>query len=130
MFEKASRLKVRFEVAGGSLSAEDVWDLPLSSAANRPNLDALARGIYQQIKSSEEVSFVNTKPSPANELLRLKLDIVKRVIEVKQAENALAVEARVKAEKRKKILELIEARQDDKLKAKTLEELTAELEGL
>ena len=45
MFEKASRLKLRFSTSIGMLSAEDLWDLPLSSRNGTANLDDVARNL-------------------------------------------------------------------------------------
>lgn len=44
IFEQASREKVRFQTQVGQVSVEDLWELPLSSKANKPNLDDIAKG--------------------------------------------------------------------------------------
>ena len=130
MFEKAFRLKLRFDSPQGILSVEDLWDLPLTSArANRANLNDVAKEISRQLKASGEEDFVTPQSGP-DEILQLKLDIVKHVIHTIQAENA---EARAKAEriaKKERLLELISKKQDQMLEGKSLEELQAEVAAL
>lgn len=79
MFEKASRLKLTFSTAKGTLSADYLWDLPLTQ------LDSIAKDINKRIKAAEEESFIAPK-SAANTLDVLRLDIVKHIINVRQSE--------------------------------------------
>jgi hypothetical protein len=133
MFEKAARLKLRFDSpAGGQLSVEDLWDLPLTSSAvtrKVPNLDDLAIQLDKQLKETTTTSFVK-KSSKTNEVTKLKFDVVLKVIEVKQAEAELAETKRSNAEKKQKLLEIVARKQDAALEGKSLEELQKELEAL
>lgn len=123
MFEKCARLKLRFVSPQGSLTAEDLWDLPLTSTrANQANLNNIAKAISRQLKSENEEDFVNPK-SGADEALQLALDIVKHVIQVRQAENETARASAERKEKKAKILEVIARKQDQDLEGKPLEEL-------
>lgn len=130
MFEKAIRLKLRFSSPQGNLTAEDLWDLPLTSAnANRANLNNIAKAVSRELKAAGEEDFVNPKSS-ADEELQLKLDIVKHVIEVRQAENEAARTLSDRKEKKAKLLELIAKKQDQELEGKSVEDLTAMVEAL
>jgi hypothetical protein len=130
MFEKAIRLKLRFDSPQGSLSAEDLWDLPLTSTrANQANLNNIAKFISRKLKAEGEEDFVNPK-SGADEVLQLQLDIVKHVIQTKQAENEAARAAADRKEKKERLLELIARKQDQQLEVKSLEELQAMVAGL
>lgn len=127
MFEKATRQKLRFDSPKGQMSVEDVWDLPLKHAT-RFDLDTLAKAINREIREQEEESFVEA-PSKANETLKLKLDIVKHIIDVRKAE----VEAREKAQERKReeevILGIIERRERQELENLPTEDLRKRLEN-
>lgn len=79
MFEKASRLKLTFSTAKGTLSADYLWDLPLTQ------LDNIAKDINKRIKAAEEESFIAPK-STANSLDVLRLDILKHIINIRQSE--------------------------------------------
>lgn len=89
IFEQASRLKLTFNTNKGQLSVEHLWDLSLDS------LDTLAKAVNRELKASEEESFVKTR-TKANTELVLRLEILKRVIEVKLQE---AEEKKGRAEK-------------------------------
>jgi hypothetical protein len=69
LFEKASKMKLRFSTTKGVLSTEDLWDLSLES------LDRIAKNLYKQIKESEEISFISEKSSE-DTLASIKLEIV------------------------------------------------------
>lgn len=123
MFEQATRLKLRFDSPQGMLSVEDLWDMPLTSIrSNQANLNNIAKGISRQLKTESEEDFVNPK-SKANETLQLALDIVKHVIQVRQAEAEAARLRIERKEKKEKLLELIAKKQDQALEGKPLEEL-------
>lgn len=123
MFEKASRMKLRYETSQGRITVEDLWDLPLTSTiANKPHLDGIARGLHTQLKNTEDVSFV-TKNKNVDESLQLKFDIVKHIIDIKLKENEKKDELRANKEKKQKIQALIERKKEDQLAETSLEDL-------
>jgi hypothetical protein len=121
MFEKASRLKLRIPTNLGSLNAEDLWDLPLTSR-NSLDLDTVAKALHRSIKASEEESFI-TKTSKASETLQLRFDIVKYIIDVKMAEAEVEKTKSENKAKRQRILEIVAAKQNKELEDKPLAEL-------
>ena len=131
MFEKAARLKLRFSTPVGDLSAEDLWDLPLTTRAgsNKANLDDLARALHQQIEPAPTVSFV--KPTePVSVIPQLKFDLVLHIIKVKLAEQEAAQKAQTTRERKQQIMALIEQKKNDALGASSIEELQAMLDAL
>ena len=127
MFQQASRLKLRFETTKGQLAVEDLWDLPLTSQT-KANLDDLARTLHQATKN-ESVSFVN-KATPANELDKLRFDIVLHIINTRLAENEAAATARTNREKKQQIMALIDQKQNEALGALSVEDLRKMVESL
>lgn len=122
MFEKASRLKLRFNYKG-VLSVEDLWDLPFTG------LDAIFKKLNAELKTQKEESLLDTK-SKLDKILELKVAIVKHIFTVKRAEkDAEELKAEKKA-KKEKILEIIEEKQEDSLKGKSIEDLTKMLDDL
>jgi len=123
LFIEASRKQLRFSTTSGQLNVEDLWDLSLTS------LDTIAKGLNKQVKEAAEESFIKTR-SAANKVLELKLEIVKYVIKVKMAEAEEKANAVEKKAKKEKLLSLIAEKQDEGLKAKSIEELQKELEAI
>lgn len=121
MFEKASKLKLRFGTMSGNCTTEDLWDLPLQSA-NKASLDSIAISLSKELKASGEESFVNKAPA-VNVLLQLKLDIVKHIIAIKLAEKEQATKAAEKRLHNEKVLGLIAQKEDETLAGKSVEEL-------
>ena len=116
LFEKASKMKLRFSTTKGVLSTEDLWDLSLES------LDKIAKNLYKQIKESEEISFISEKSSE-DTLASMKLEIVKFVITFKMDE---AKEMKLRAEKlalKKRIADEIAKKKDNKISEMSIEEL-------
>lgn len=122
MFEKASRLKLRFETSKGLVTVEDLWDLPLSSSTGKANLDDVARSLHNQLKNEEDISFVNPE-TKENMPMKLGFEIVKHIISVKLAEKVAREQAEANREKKQKIMAIIEQKQDTALSAMSLEEL-------
>ena len=83
IYQKAAATKLRFKTNNGAISAEDLFDLPLSSK-NEMNLDTVAKTVYAALKAEEEGSFVNKTSNPRKEQLELAMEIVKDVIRIKQ----------------------------------------------
>lgn len=122
-FEKATRLRLRFETSRGNLNVEDLWRLPLAE------LDKLAIALNKQLKESSEESFIKAK-SKDNKLLELRFDIVKHIIETLLSEDEEKKKAVDKRAKREQLLELIAKKKNQELEGKSLEELEAELTKL
>lgn len=122
MFEKAARIKLRFESNKGLLTAEDLFDLPLTSNSGRANLDDIAKALHKKLKSGEDVSFV-LKDKKSDETVQLAFDIVIHVIIVKMAE---ADEARKQAENRdrkQQLMAIIAQKESEQLADMDLDEL-------
>jgi hypothetical protein len=123
LFERASRAKLRFETTTGTLTVEDLWQLPLSSERHL-SLDDVAKATHRELQEAKETSFVEA-PTAGNTELQLRFDVVKHVIDVKLAERD---EAKTRAEnkaKKQRLLELIAEKKDEGLKAASVEELEA-----
>jgi len=124
MFEKATRIKLRFETGSkGVITAEDLWDIPLTTTqGNQLSLDNLARYLARQLKDSEIGSFV-VKTTKTDEILKLKFDIVKYIIDVKMAEAEEATKAREKAQQKRRLLEILGRKKDAELEGKSSEDI-------
>lgn len=126
MFEQATRLKLRFDSPRGLLSVEDLWDLPLTSATGKPNLDDIAKALHRKLReSTETASFVTPAVADRNTEPQLAFDIVKHVIQVRIAERDAAQAATAKREFKQRLMEIIATKQDETLRGKPLEELQA-----
>lgn len=126
IFEQASQQKLRFETPKGQLSTEDLWNLPLQSSTGKVNLDDIARSISAKIKDSAVESFVS-KVTDVNKVERLRLDIVKRVIEVKLAKAEKIKNEKADAEHKQRLLDALSAKKEEHLSNMSEEELKAEL---
>lgn len=121
MFEKASRLKLRFKSVNGLVSVEDLWDVPLT------HLDSIAKALRKELRENEESFISETKKNTTNELA---FEIVKQVIEVRLAEKEEKKAAAEKAAKKQRLLEILENKQNASLENLTEEQLRAEIEKL
>lgn len=128
MFQQAARLKLRFPTTRGSISTEDLWDLPLTSI-KAPNLDNIAIALNKELIESNNESFVVNTIKTSVET-QLRFDIVKHVIGVRIQENLEKSLTREKADKKKEILALIAEKQKDALGDQSIAALTAMLKDL
>ncbi len=120
MFDKATRLKLRFESNKGLLSVEQVWDLSLTA------LNEMAKGLSRQVKAAEtdEEDFIGTKSNVDSEL-QLRFDVVKHIIGVKLKERDDSRDAAERKANNQIILELIQRKKQQELESKSVEELEA-----
>lgn len=123
IFEQAARKRLRFSFKGQVFTAEDLFELPLTSNVGRPNLDQMAIEFKKAAKQDEPVSFVNPNAKAENTIATLQFEVVKRVLDIKMEEAQAAKKRREAVEKKQRILELMEEKQDESLKSKSLEEL-------
>lgn len=129
IFEQATIQKLRFSTNKGDVTTEQLWDMPLQSKSQF-DLDSLAKSVNGELKSVTEESFVNTKPSPAKSLLELKMEVIKHVIAVKIKTNEDNANAKAKAEKREKLINILGEKQDEALKSLSPEELAKQIAEL
>ncbi len=129
IFEKATRIGLRFPSPKGSLSVEDLWQLPLQSKSG-PDLDTIARTANSSLRAVSEESFVSTRTDPKKSTYELQLEIAKHIIAVKQTENAEAAAKVEKAQKKAKLLEVLARKQDAALEQLSPEELVKQIEEL
>ena len=115
MFEKGTRIKARFNFKG-TCSIEDLWDLSVRA------LDLIHKNLNIEIRGLKEVSLLEVK-NKEEELLELKIAIVKHIVEVKLQEQKSREDAASRAEKKQRILGIMEEKQNSQLKELSLEEL-------
>lgn len=130
LFVAASREKWRFDSPKGLFNVEDLWDLPLSSRDGR-DLDNVAKALHQEIQALGESSFVNPNQNATKRKgLEEKLELVKLVIGIRQAEDKAkrdkaAIEAEIKRTE-----QLLASKKDEALGNLSVEELEARLAAL
>lgn len=122
IFEIATRNKFRFPFKG-SVSVEDLWDL------SPENLDTVFKTLNSQRKKANEESLlaVTSGEDAENDMM---IDIVKHIVAVKLAERYEKDKAREKKEERQKIMSILDAKQNEALQNKSVEELQAMLASL
>ncbi|UKS71367.1 hypothetical protein VIK251_00017 [Klebsiella phage vB_KpnM_VIK251] len=126
LFELATRQKLRFASPKGLLTTEDLWDLPMTG---NTSLDTVSKLANRDVKVSAEESFV-VDATPVNDIAVLKLDVLKHIIAVRKAEQAARMAAQEKADRRRKLLDLLAEKDNEKDAAMSREEILKELESL
>lgn len=130
-YEKALRQQYRFPSVAGALTLEQLWDLPLKTTRNgRPDLDGVAKEVNYELKKQVEESFVETSTNPLKAELEDKLEIVKHIIAVRQAENAAERDAAARKQKKAELLELLHDKRKEELKGKSVAEIEAMINEL
>lgn len=130
IYKFAAQYGLRFASPKGMLSVEQLFQLPLKSQTGC-DLDNVARGINAQLKNANEESFVDDPTvDPAKERLKVAFEVVKDVIATKQAENRAALAKAQRAAERKKILDAISVKKDEKITQASLEDLEKQLAAL
>ena len=119
-FKTASKLGLRFATTKGNLSTEQLWSL------TQTDLTAAIKNAKKLIKKSEDddLNFLDQDVEVSSED-QLRFDILKDVYLTKKAENEAARTARDAKEHNQKILQLIEAKKEEGLQSKSIEELEA-----
>ena len=123
LFQKASRLKLRFQTTKGSLSSEDLWDL------SKGQLTMLIKSLKEKIKVEdvEDLAFLEEGSKQVNEVDQLRFDIAKTIYIVKRDEDKEALSEADKKAHNEEILALISQMEKEELKSKSVDELKAML---
>ena len=130
IFERATRIKLRFASVKGSLSVEELWELPLASKVGQPNLDTLAIDVHRQLKAMAEESFVADSRNSNKAPLELQLDVLKHIIAVKIQERDDKQSAAQRAEQRQRLTAALERKQDQALEGMSVEDIQKQLAAL
>jgi len=123
MFEKASKLKLRFTSDRGLLTTEDLWDMNLSQ------LNIIAKGLNKEIAKASEEDFLEEE-SKEDIKLKLMFDVVLYVLHVKKDEAKARKDLMEKKVKRDKILEILAKKQDANLENMSEDDLLKQLDDL
>ena len=129
IYEKATRMKLRFPSVVGNLSVEDLWDLPLVNSKG-VCLDDIAKAVNKELKQQQEESFVIKKENKMRKELQLKLDILKHIIKIKLDEEKAREEESLKRAEKEKILKIIQMKEEKELMEMDLDELKSMVKDL
>lgn len=130
-FEQATRAKLRITTVQGPIGVEDLWTLPLTTTnpGKYTSLDDIARALHKKLGTAETVSFVEDVVA-SDAVSQLSFDLVLHVISVIKAENTARRDAHAKAEKKQKLLALLDKRQSEADNALTEEQIREQLAAL
>lgn len=130
IFEEATRRKLRFESVKGSLSVEQLWDLPLQSKTGF-DLDTVAKTVNNELKSLTTDSFIPTaRTNPRKAEVELALNVVVNIIHKRVDENAAAAMKAANDARKAKLMDALERKQEADLLGMTTEQIRAELAKL
>ena len=115
IFEMATRNKYRFPYKG-TISVEDLWDL------NQTQLDSIYKALNKEAKANQEDSLMFSQTQTDLDL-QAKIEIVRYIYTTKEQDAARRAAAAENAEKKRRILEILEQKQEDSLKNKSEDEL-------
>lgn len=122
IFKKASRLRLRFTYKG-SLSVEDLWNLPMEE------LNELYKSIAV-LQSQEDIPSLLEEDVAKTTTNDLRLAIIKEVYQERKAEIEEMKALAQKKAQREKIKEILAEKQDNSLASKSEEELQELLKSL
>lgn len=116
IFEYATRNRLRFAGLRGTLTTEDLWDLPVK------DLDLVFKGLKAELKTVSEESLLDIR-SPADKVLQIKVDIVTSIVKTKLAETEARKSRDAKRAKKQELEALLAEKQNEELRGKSAEEL-------
>ena len=122
LFEIATRRKYRFATNKGSLSVEDLWDLPSTQ------LDAIYRAMTKELREQGGESLMQKDND--NTVLTDKIEIIKHIFLVKKEEAAARRAAEENRNKRQRIMEILDQKRDASLQNMSEEDLQKMLNDL
>lgn len=127
IFERASRLKLRFDGSKGQFTTEDLWSLSLTT------LDAMAVSVDELLqKEGGRKSFLpnkSNKPATHNDL---RLEILKHIINVRSDEEKAREVRAQKSAMLSQLKELAAQKANEQLASQSLDDIykkIAELEA-
>ena len=125
MYQKASRLKLRFNTSIGVLSVEQLWDLNLKS------LSDVVRNCKEELKRTDddELSFLEEEHNSVDPTAKLRFDIVKDIFVTRKAEINELKTAKERKEFQQKIMGIIKSKEDENLQNLSIDDLKKMIES-
>ena len=123
-FEKAARLKLRFETTQGCLSTEELFDLNLTS------LDTVAKKINKQLRDEGEESFLPSTTNKKATNNNLRLEILKYIINSKVEELEVLRQSVEKRAQLAQLKELAATKATEKLASQSLEDILKQIQEM
>lgn len=123
IFEIAVREKYTYNFRG-LIKTEDLYDLKLT------DLDAIYKGLKSDLAQLGEDSLIDSVDTEAKETINNKIEIVKAVVDYKREVKKNLEDAKVKAETKRRLKDLIAQKENETLEGKSLDELKAMLASL
>lgn len=118
LFLQSSRAKLRFNLGNNgmsSLTVEDLWEVDINL------LDKYYSDLHKSLENQESLSLL--KPKKEDKAMRLRLEIVRFVIQTRIAEQEAKTLANAKAKEKAVLRDLIARKEVEKLENLPLEEL-------
>ena len=123
IFEIAVREKYTYNFRG-LIKTEDLYDLKLT------DLDTIYKGLKSDLAQLGEDSLIDSVDTEAKETINNKIEIVKAVVDYKREVKKNLEDAKVKAETKRRLKDLIAQKKNEELEGKSLDELEAMLASL
>ena len=124
IFEKASKLGLTYQTSKGIFNTDDLWKF------DKEFLNSLAITLHSNLEKSTVSFITSSKESYETSCDRLRLQILKHIIEDKLNEEKEQFEVSEKLRKKENLLRILNEKQTDSLKDKSIEELQKEIEEL
>lgn len=118
IYETAARKKFRFPYKG-TVNVEDLWDLSPEA------LDSIFKNLNAQVKTIRQEESLLSSGTEEDVELNMKIALIRHIVSTKVAEKEIKLHEKERAEKRQRIMELIEKKKDENLNNMSEEELKA-----
>lgn len=119
---KVVKQKLRFQSGKGLITAEDVFDLPLT------NLKTMANNLNRGLKNSTDDLFSEKSLKETEDSLRLSF--ILQVIEIRESENSAKITAKETTQKRELLKSLIAQKKLEATSSMSIEDLEKELANI
>lgn len=132
IFEQASRAQLRIPSNKGNLTVEDLWTLPITTkVTTKVSLTELITSVAESVdtKSFETLAFL-TGTAEADPRVQLTFDILKHIIQTKQAEAINKSTAKARETEIAELDALIRNKQNEAKASLSVEELITLRQGL
>ena len=129
MFATATRNKMRFSSSVGQLTVEQLWDLPLESSKG-PCLDHVGMQALRELRAFGEESLIDRGDSKVKKAAELTVEIVRFVIETKQADVRAAEDKVKRAQRKDQLLSALARKEGAALEKMSEDDIRAAIDSL